>query len=151
MINKSHSLSDSYNSNISSYEKNKILSQLFCNHGKNLKVDDDLFVDTLGTIHLGDNVNISKGFCVSGNIIIEDNVNIGKNVSMYATGHSLNYKQRRVGFTFKQGFYEYSQSNAIIVKNGVKIGNNCVIAPNTIITTDIPDNCLVVGDNKIIM
>ena len=70
---------------------------------------------------------------------------------MYATGHSLNYKQRRVGFTFKQGLYEYSQSNAIIVKNGVKIGNNCVIAPNTIITTDIPDNCLVVGDNKIIM
>ena len=146
-INKSHTLSEKYNK--TNYDKNEILAKLFCNHGKNLVVDDDLFIDTLGTIKVGDNVNISKGFCASGNLIIGDNVKIGKNVSMYATGHSLNYKQRRVGFSFKNGLYEFSQSNGIIIKNNVKIGNNCVIAPNTIISKDIPDNCLVVGDNKI--
>ena len=33
---------------------------------------------------------------------------------------------------------------------GIRIGNNVVIGSNAVITNDIPDNCVVVGHNKIV-
>ena len=33
---------------------------------------------------------------------------------------------------------------------GIRIGNNVVIGSNAVITNDVPDNCVVVGHNKII-
>lgn len=89
------------------------------------------------------------GIVIGGGAIIEDGVIIHQNVTLGALNFDL--KERR-GIICNQIIGE----NTIIcagakVLGDVKIGKNCIIGANAIVTKDIPDNTTVVGYNKIIL
>ncbi|MBQ8882372.1 MAG: hypothetical protein IJY70_03170 [Clostridia bacterium] len=140
-----HRLCSEYNDeNTTAERKSEILSILFANHGKNLKVGKDLFVDILGSTKIGDNVTIGDGVYMSGPVTIGNGVTVGDDTLMFSTGHSVKASERRVGFNLKYGLYEFSQSSPIIINDNVTVGKSVVISPDSKVDCDIPDGSLFV-------
>lgn len=90
---------------------------------------------------------IGEGFYIGhfGSIVINGRVTIG-NYCNIAHGVTLGQVNRgkMKGYPVI-GNYVWIGTNAVIV-GGVKIGNNVLIAPNTYLNTDVPDNSIVIGN-----
>lgn len=80
-----------------------------------------------------------------GRIIVNPNAIIGKNCNI-ATGVTIGQENRgkRKGAPII-GDEVWIGTNAVIVGN-IKIGNNVLIAPNSFVNCDIPNNSIVVGN-----
>lgn len=90
---------------------------------------------------------IGPGFYMGhrGSVIINGEVTIGKNVNI-ATGVTIgqeNRGERRGVPTI--GNNVWIGTNVVIVGD-IVIGNNVMLAPNTFVNIDIPDNSIVVGN-----
>lgn len=89
---------------------------------------------------------IGNGFYIGhlGNIIINPNVIIGDNVNI-ANGVCIGQENRgkRKG-TPVIGNKVWIGANAVIVGN-IKIGDNVLIAPNTFVNFDVPNDSIVIG------
>ncbi|MEG1582149.1 MAG: hypothetical protein RR334_03245, partial [Clostridia bacterium] len=70
-------------------------------------------------------------------------------VTIFASSHSVLFKERKVGFSFKKGLYEYTNLGFIKILKNLTISKNSILVPNLIIEQNIPENSLVVN-NKII-
>lgn len=90
---------------------------------------------------------IGEGFYIGhvGNIVINPNVIIGKNVNI-ASGVTIGQENRgkRKG-TPTIGNEVWIGTNAVIVGN-IKIGNDVLIAPLTFVNFDVPDHSIVIGN-----
>lgn len=86
-------------------------------------------------LYLGHPYNITVG----GNVVIGDNVNLHKGCTI---GRENRGKREGVP-TIGNGVYV--GINSTIVGN-IKIGNNVMIAPNSFINFDVPDNSIVIGN-----
>lgn len=92
-------------------------------------------------------VEIDRGFSINhwGRIIINEDVIIGKNVSI-STGVVLGkeFRGKREGAPIIKNEV-FIGANAVVVGK-VVIGNNVLIAPNSYINFDVPDNSIVIGN-----
>lgn len=90
--------------------------------------------------------NIGYGFYIGhiGNIIINPKTIIGNNVNI-ANGVCIGQENRgkRKGAPII-GDKVWIGANAVIVGN-IKIGNNVLIAPNSFVNFDVPDDSIVIG------
>jgi acetyltransferase-like isoleucine patch superfamily enzyme len=102
---------------------------------------------------------IIESGCIIGNfnhIVSVRRVHIGKNVltasGVYISDNVHNYENTDIpimhqGVSFKGevsiGDGSWIGENACII--GAKIGKNCVIGANAVVTRDVPDYCVVVG------
>jgi len=80
-----------------------------------------------------------------GAVVVNPEVKIGKNCNL-AHGVTIGQTNRgeKMGIP-TIGDDVWIGTNAVIV-GGIKIGNNVLIAPNSYVTTDVPDNSIVVGN-----
>lgn len=75
-----------------------------------------------------------------GHIVINSKAKVGKNLTIYPgvcigrVGDKYPVIGDNVTFCTNSGVY-----------GGITIGNNVTIAPNSIVTHDVPDNCVVAG------
>lgn len=129
---------------------NKLVKQLFgkcedvflnppfyCDYGFNIEAGKNLFVNYNCTI-----IDVAK-------VKIGDNCFIAPNVSIYTAGHPIH------PFT-RNSMYEYGKEVTIgdncwiggnsVICPGVHIGNNVVIGAGSIVTKDIPDMVVAVGN-----
>lgn len=102
-------------------------------------------------IEIGDNFFANFNFVVLdvGKVRIGNNVQIAPNVGLYTAGHPLHPDSRNSG-------YEYGIDitigdnvwigGSVCVMPGVTIGNNAVIGAGSVVTKDIPDNAIAVGN-----
>ena len=78
-----------------------------------------------------------------------DNVFIAPNCSFYTAGHPLDFVTRNKGLEYAKpievGNNVWIGGNVVVLP-GVKIGNNCVIGAGSVVTKDIPDNSVAVGN-----
>jgi len=104
-------------------------------------------------IEIGDNTIINNGFVAIADktsITIGENCLIGTQVEIYDSDfHALNAKNRKEENIYhpspvKIGNNVFIGSNVRILK-GVSIGDNCVIANNSVVTKDIPCSCIAGG------
>ena len=110
---------------------------LFCTYGYNTTIGNNCFL------------NIHCKLMDSGKITIGNNVFIAPNVSLITEEHSMDVEQRIAGLE-----YTYPVTigdnvwlcTGVIVLPGVKIGANSVIGSGSVVTKDIPDNSLAVGN-----
>ena len=82
-------------------------------------------------------------------ITIGDNCMLGPNVSIYTAGHPIHPVTRSSG-------YEYGKpvsignhcwiGGSVTIVGGVHIGNHAVIGAGSVVTKDIPDNVVAVGN-----
>ena len=84
-----------------------------------------------------------------GNVRIGDNAQIAPNVSIYTAGHPIHPDSRNSGYEYgipvTIGDNVWIGGNTCIMP-GVTIGNNVVIGGGSVVTKDIPDNMIAVGN-----
>ncbi|TNG95153.1 sugar O-acetyltransferase [Pasteurellaceae bacterium USgator11] len=104
----------------------------------------------------GFNINIGKAFYANYNctlldsapIRIGDNVMFAPNVSLFTATHPIDPDYRRRGIfalPITIGDNVWIGGNSVVMP-GVRIGNNAVIGAGSVVTKDIPDNCIAVGN-----
>lgn len=133
----SHRLCSEYNSqNISVRRRKEILDMLFPLQGKNLIMGDDIFVDCIGTVKIGDDVTIGDHPTLAGNITIGDNVKIGNNVALQTTGHEINYKGRKLSCNEQGALCEISTPGYIIILPSIVLADGTKVIPDKTVSYD---------------
>ncbi|MDH6254066.1 maltose O-acetyltransferase [Chryseobacterium sp. H1D6B] len=105
----------------------------------------------------GYNIECGENFYANHNLVIldcakvkfGDNVFIGPSCSFYTAGHPLDVEQRNKGLEYARpitvGDNVWFGGNVVVLP-GVSIGNNSVIGAGSVVTKDIPDNVVAVGN-----
>lgn len=105
----------------------------------------------------GYNIEIGENFYANHNLIIldgnkvkfGDNVFIAPNCGFYTAGHPLDFVTRNKGLEYAKpievGDNVWIGGNVVVLP-GIKIGNNCVIGAGSVVTKDIPNNSVAVGN-----
>jgi len=116
-----------------------------CEIGKNCNIGS--YVEIQSNVRIGNNVTISSHSFICSLVIIEDNVFVGHGVMTINDVHPPSKK--------RTGSNDYWQKT--LIKKGAIIGSNATLLPVTIgenteigagsvVTKDVPDNCLVAGN-----
>jgi len=133
--------------------RSSIKKYLYFSKPENLSFHYTVEVKYPENIILGRNIKIGP-FSTLGaykKIHIADNVTISKGVFIETAGLDIYNKEegRHIGKEIYIGKDTWIGANTMIL-GGVSIGENCVIAAGSIITKDIPNNYLVMLNNKLI-
>ena len=109
----------------------------YCDYGSHIEVGKNFFANYNCTI-----IDVAK-------VKIGDNCQMAPNVSIYTAGHPI-YPSTR------NSLYEYGKAITIgdnvwiggntVICPGVNIGSNVVIGAGSVVTEDIPDWCVAVGN-----
>lgn len=118
--------------------KNVIINQPFhCDYGYNIEVGDNFFANYNLII-----LDVAK-------VRIGDNAQIAPNVSIYTAGHPIHPDSRNSGYEYgidvTIGDNVWIGGNVVIMP-GVTIGDNVVIGAGSVVTKDLPDNVIAVGN-----
>lgn len=114
-----------------------ILAPFRCDYGKNIEVGNNFMANYNSVI-----LDVAK-------VIIGDNVMFGPNVSILTAGHPIHWESRNSGYEY--GMEIHIGDNVwiggnTVVNPGVKIGKNSVIGSGSVVTKDIPENVVAVGN-----
>lgn len=132
-------------------EKRKIIKQLLGKTKQNFLIEQPFMCD------YGYNIEIGENFYANHNLIIldgnkvtfGDNVFIAPNCAFYTAGHPLDPEQRNKGLEYAKpievGDNVWIGGNVVVLP-GVKIGDNCVIGAGSVVTKDVPENSVAVGN-----
>lgn len=132
-------------------ERNEILKRLLG------KTKDKYFIEPPFRCDYGYNIEIGENFYSNYNLIIldcapvkiGDNVLIGPNVSIYTAGHPIHYEIRNQEYEY--AFPVIIGDNVwiggnVVINPGVSIGENSVIGSGSVVTKDIPNNVIAIGN-----
>ena len=138
-----HTISESLNAtNLTIEERNMGIDYLFPLKGENFKLGKNLHLDMIGTSKIGNNVVIGDSVTIGGNLVVGDNVVIGDGTSLFASGHPIYNKRRKMKFSFRRGLVQIGQNDLIVIKDNVKIGKNVIVIPGSIVDRDVPDDTI---------
>ena len=132
-------------------ERRDFLSNILGKVGKNCNILPPFRCDYGYHIELGENFFANYNFIVlDGNYVkIGDNVWIAPNVGIYAAGHPFDMEERINGleyaFPVEIGDNVWIGGGVSII-GGVKIGKNSIIGAGSVVTKDIPEGVLAVGN-----
>ncbi len=132
-------------------ERIKILKNLFGKVKSILAVQSPFWCDFGYNIEIGENFYANYGLTIldGAKVIFGDNVFIGPNCGFHTAGHPIDSKRRNEGLEFAHPITVGNDvwfGAAVQVMPGVTIGNNVVIGSGSIVTKDIPDNVIAVGN-----
>lgn len=128
-----------------------MLKQILGKTGENIWVEAPFHCD------YGWNIEVGENFFTNYNLIILDvakvtigkNVQIAPNVSIYTAGHPIHPDTRNTGYEYgipiTIGDNVWIGGNVVILP-GVTIGDNVVIGAGSVVSKDIADNKIVIGN-----
>ena len=117
----------------------------------------DIWIEPPVHMAYGTNIHIGNHFYANFNLVIVDDIDvyigeyvmIAPNVTITPTGHPVDADLRRPGTQFsipvRIGNNVWIGSNAVILP-GITIGDNSVIGAGSVVTRDIPENVIAVGN-----
>lgn len=121
------------------------------------KTKDNIYIEPNFWCDYGYNIEVGQNFYANHNLIIldcakvtfGDNVFIGPNCSFYTATHPIDAKSRNEGLEsahpIKVGNNVWFGGNVTVLP-GVSIGSSSVIGAGSVVTKDIPDNVVAVGN-----
>ncbi|MCW7551245.1 sugar O-acetyltransferase [Endozoicomonas gorgoniicola] len=110
--------------------------QFSCDYGYNIEVGKNFYMNFNGVI------------LDCGKVVIGDNVMIGPNVTLCTAGHPLDIKTRNTGEEFAKpvtiGNNVWIGANVLVLP-GVTLHDGAVVGGGSVVTKDVPADCVVVG------
>ena len=132
-------------------ERKEIIKELFKSTGENVHVEQTFHCDYGCHISVGENFYANYD-CIMVDvceIIIGDNVLLAPRVGLYTARHPIDAAVRNEGLEFGKpviiGDNVWIGGNAVI-NPGVTIGSGVVIGSGSVVTKDIPDHVVAVGN-----
>lgn len=132
-------------------KRDEILKKLLGKTKNNFFVEPPFRCDYGYNIELGENFYSNYNLIIldCAKVLIGDNVLIGPNVGIYTAGHPLHYEKRNeqyeYAFPIEIGDNVWIGGN-VVINPGVSIGKNSVIGSGSVVTKNIPDNVIAVGN-----
>ena len=132
-------------------EKEAYLKEVFAECGENCYIELPFHANFGGHhVHLGSYVyaNFNLTLVDDGHIYIGDHVMIGPNVVIATAGHPIDPELRRKNLQFNKDVHIEENvwiGAGVIIMPGITIGKNTVIGAGSIVTKDIPENCVAAG------
>lgn len=132
-------------------KRDELIRSILGQAGENVHIESPFHCD------YGTNISVGKNFytnfnCIIldvGKVVIGDNVMFAPNVSIYTAGHPLHPDSRNSGYEYgiaiTIGDNVWVGGN-VVINPGVTVGNNAVIGSGSVVTKDIPDNVIAVGN-----
>lgn len=114
-----------------------IMPPFDCDHGNGIKLGRHVFI------------NSDCVFLDGGIITVGDYTLIGPKVQIYTPQHPMDSRERRepVEYAYPVSIGKDSWiGGGVVICPGVKIGDKCIIGAGSVVTRDIPDNSLAVGN-----
>ena len=114
-----------------------VIAPFWCDYGYNIEIGENFFANH--------NTVILDG----AKVIFGDNVFIAPDCGFYTAGHPIDFERRNQGLEYA---YPITVGDnvwigaGVHVMPGVTIGSNVVIGSGSIVTRNIPDNCVAVGN-----
>lgn len=132
-------------------ERVSILKKLFGGTKENLLIQSPFWCDYGYNIEVGENFYANHGCVIldGAKVIFGDNVFIAPNCGFYTAGHPIDAERRNAGLEYaypiKVGDNVWI-GGGVQVMPGVTIGSNVVIGSGSVVTHNIPDNVVAVGN-----
>lgn len=116
--------------------------------GKNCNINSHCFIE--GDVVIGDNVTVKAGVFLWNGIRIEDDVFLGPGATFVNDPfpRSKQYPDRYQNTIIKKG--ASIGANATIL-GGVTVGENAMIGAGSVVTKDVPDNTVWVGNPAVLL
>lgn len=133
-------------------EKERYMREVFAECGDNCYIELPFHANWGGRhVHFGSGIyaNFNLTLVDDGHIYVGDKVMFGPNVTVATANHPLDPELRGRGLQYNKdvwiGENAWIGANVVIVP-GVRIGKNSTIGAGSVVTRDIPDNVLAVGN-----
>ncbi|NWK55232.1 sugar O-acetyltransferase [Verrucomicrobiaceae bacterium N1E253] len=136
-----------------------ILQQLLGGLGDQVYIDTPFYCDYGKHIFIGDHVYIGLNctFVDNNHIHIGDNALIGSGVNISTASHPVEASQRILEHDGKHQGYATTSApvrigegawvgSSATILSGISIGKNTTIGAGSVVTKNIPDNCVAVGN-----
>ena len=132
-------------------ERNRNIKELIPASGENVWIEPPFYCDYGGNITLGDQVFFNFNCVVLdvAPVVIGSNVFFGPAVQVYTASHPLNAAERRTGLEIGLSIWigdDVWIGGGAIICPGVKIGARSVIGAGSVVTKDIPEGVVAVGN-----
>ena len=132
-------------------EKDRLIHSIIGKTGKGICIETPFHCDYGTNIEIGDNffANYNLTILDVAKVKIGNNVMMAPNVSIFTAGHPIHPDSRNSGYEYgieiTIGDNVWVGGN-VVINPGVRIGNNVVIGSGSVVTKDIPDNYIAVGN-----
>lgn len=132
-------------------KRNELVRQMFGSVGENVWVNQPLTLAVGSTVTIGEGTYINSGLVLIDDytITIGKGVLFGTGVTLCTTGHPIDPEKRAEGgmysFPITIGDGAWIGAGAIVLP-GVMIGKYAVIGAGSVVTKDIPDYTVAVGN-----
>lgn len=114
-----------------------IMPPFYCDHGHGIQIGKDVVI------------NYNCTFLDGGEIKIGNHVKIGPNVQLYTPQHPTDYMERRksieTNYPITINDDVWIGGNSTVLP-GVTIGARTIIGAGSVVTKDIPSDCIAVGN-----
>lgn len=133
-------------------KRNALLREMFAEIGENCYIEPPFHSNFGGGhVHFGKNIYANFNFtCVDDtHIYVGDYTMFGPNVTLATAGHPILPELRQKGLQYNAPIHIGKNcwlGAGVIVLPGITIGNNVVVGAGSIVTKDLPDNVIAVGN-----
>lgn len=132
-------------------QRHGFIKKIIKSTGNNIHIEPDFWCDYGYQIKVGENFYANHGLVLldAGGITFGDDVFIGPSCGFHTSGHPIDFERRNKGYEYA---YPITVGNNVWIGAGVQvmpgviIGNNVVIGSGSIVTKDIPNNSVAVGN-----
>ena len=133
-------------------KKEQYMKEVFAECGENCYIELPFHANWGGHhVHFGSGIYANSNLTLvdDGHIYIGDKVMFGPNVTIATANHPINPELRSRALQYNKDVYigENAWIGAgVIIVPGVRVGKNTVIGAGSVVTKDIPDNVVAVGN-----
>lgn len=133
-------------------KRKQLLSKMFAEIGEGCYIEPPFHANWGGRhVHFGKNIyaNFNLTLVDDTHIYVGDGTMFGPNVTVASAGHPILPSLREKAYQFNMPVHIGKNcwlGAGVLVMPGVSIGNNSVIGAGSVVTKDIPENVVAVGN-----
>ena len=133
-------------------KRTQMLKEMFAEIGENCYIEPPLRANFGGHhVHFGNSVyaNFNLTLVDDTHIYVGDHTMFGPNVTVATAGHPILPELRQQGYQYNTPIHIGKNcwiGAGVVILPGVTIGDNVVIGAGSIVTKDLPDNVVAVGN-----